>query len=192
MPRNGRINKARGNSQLLRTHPTGIKIRWEVHRDRISFAFHRTPLRAFAGCFELWRQQPPSGKRNAATRGRQRAEWAVPIHGDWQVQRAAISDDAHQQRRDMVHGYGGVDGQRADNSERLHWERHSLCHRRPERVCDVRADLARNWLHPGGRPAHRFDKPRRRASIQGIRIRNTDLPLSAIKIVRLFVRPVSQ
>ena len=174
---------------VLRIHHTGIRVRPEVIRERISFTFCRAPLASLLDGFKL-RQRPSPAKHNSPTCGGYRAARASPVYGDRPVQRAALSRNAYQPGRDVVHGRGDQCAQCV--SEFLCWQRSSIRDRRPEWAGDLRPGVAWNRVYPGWRRAHHADESRRRVSIQDIRVRHADLPLSAREIMRFCSPAVSQ
>src|SRR5260370_2045979 len=88
-----RINIAAGNLPLVRSHPTGIELRSEVHRDWISFDLSRAAVASFSGDIEL-RQRPATAKRKARSSG---SYQPGAIHGDRAIQRTTFAGATYQQ-----------------------------------------------------------------------------------------------
>ena len=158
-------------------------------RDRILFALHRAPVAPLSGCFELWKQSP-SAKRYRPTCNGHSAERPISVRSYRHVQCTALSSNADQQRYNLVQW--GIDFRAECESKYLRGEHCSLCERRSEWLGNLRPCVAWLRIYPFRSPVDFVDESGWRLAIQGVRVCNTDLPLSAIKIVRLFVRPVSQ
>lgn len=150
-------------------------------RDRILFALHRAPVAPLSGCFELWKQSP-SAKRYSPTCNRHSAERPIPVCSDRHVQCTAFSSDADQQRYNLVQW--GIDFRAECESEYLRGQRCSLCGRRSDWHGNLQPPVAWLGIYPCRNTVRRLHEPGWGFAVQGVRVCNTDLPLSASEILR--------
>jgi hypothetical protein len=151
-------------------------LRSEVLCDWTSFDLSRASRALFSGDLELRRRPSTPECKARSSYGDQPGA----IHCQWHFQQAAIAGNAYQQRRDVV--CGRVDECAQCDANRLCRQRRAFCHRRPKRHGAVQRHNAWIRVHLGRGLSDDFHESRRGISIQGIRIRHADLPLSAAKL----------